>query len=531
MREELIYDAVTNIDEDLIEAAQTKKRLPVKWMAAAAAVALVVGVGSVALPKLLGGRQSATADGSGSGEGSTFMSYAGPVLPLTLGEENGSIRVQREITMDFAPWVHRWITNEEDAASRDWLTADEQEHVLEELEKVYPEGGREESSTDILITDQYVLTNDSAGDQTVTIRYPYVTSFRDEEKPVLTVNGEPVEMETIYGGDAGGFYGLSQEDTGAWNVQNPNSWTDYQDLLENGTYETAALAPAPDLSATPVILYRFTDSQYTWSDEEPENPDLVAVFDQDYDATRVLSYGFNMGSWDQENGTTALGYSIGRVEWRTETKYLLVFGEDIGPMELCSDFPEEDDTYAVSAQVVREETNLDTALREITAEMMSEDSGYLSTISVDLETYYEAVARAFVSYGPLADNAAERYSNGMLEDLLTDLAGRQRVAYLQTEVTIPAGGSVDVDIEMVKEGSYDFFGAGGRQPGIYGYDMTTTLASNLSFTDQTATLLDHGQIEIVRQNFGFDLENDITTVKLDMEEPHYYLEVRRATNS
>ena len=39
MREDVIYDAVTDIDEDLIEAAQKKKRLPVKWIAAAAAVA------------------------------------------------------------------------------------------------------------------------------------------------------------------------------------------------------------------------------------------------------------------------------------------------------------------------------------------------------------------------------------------------------------------------------------------------------------------------------------------------------------
>lgn len=527
MREDVIYDAVTDIDEDLIEAAQRKKRLPVKWIAAAAAVALVVGVGSVALPKLLGGRQSNTADGSGGGEGSTFMSYAGPVLPLTLGEKNGSISAQREITLDFAPWVLRWITNEEDVASRGWLTADEQQQVLEELEKVYPEGGREESSTDILITDQYVLTNDSAEDQTVTIRYPYVMTFRDEEKPVLTVNGEPAETESIYGGDAGGFYGVSPEDTGAWNVRDPSRWTDYRDLLEDGAYEASALDSVPDLSATPVILYRFSDSQYTWSDEEPENPDLVAVFEQNYDATQVLSYGFNMGSWDQESGTTALGYSIGQPEWRAEPKYLVVFGEDIGSIELHGGFPEENDTYNVTAQITREETNLDAALREITGAMMTQDSGWTQALNVDPETYYEAVARAFAQYGPLAENAAERYSNGMLEDLLSDVAVRQRVAYLQTEVTIPSGGSATVSVRMTKEGSYDFYGTGNRQPGVYGYDMTTTLASNLNFTDQTATLLDHGQIEIVRENFGFDLQNGITTVALDLAEPHYYLEVRR----
>ena len=59
-----------------------------------------------------------------------------------------------------------------------------------------------------------------------------------------------------------------------------------------------------------------------------------------------------------------------------------------------------------------------------------------------------------------------------------------------------------------------------------GYDMVTGLGSNLIFTGQTASLEDRGQIEIVRQNFGFDIENGIDEVELDMEEPHYYLEVR-----
>ena len=56
--------------------------------------------------------------------------------------------------------------------------------------------------------------------------------------------------------------------------------------------------------------------------------------------------------------------------------------------------------------------------------------------------------------------------------------------------------------------------------------MVTGLGSNLIFTGQTASLEDRGQIEIVRQNFGFDIENGIDEVELDMEEPHYYLEVR-----
>ena len=56
----------------------------------------------------------------------------------------------------------------------------------------------------------------------------------------------------------------------------------------------------------------------------------------------------------------------------------------------------------------------------------------------------------------------------------------------------------------------------------------TTLGSNLTCTGQTAILEDRGQIEIVRQNFGFDLEAGIKSAALDLGTEHYYLEVKRA---
>ena len=54
----------------------------------------------------------------------------------------------------------------------------------------------------------------------------------------------------------------------------------------------------------------------------------------------------------------------------------------------------------------------------------------------------------------------------------------------------------------------------------------TRLGSSLDFTRQTAALENTEGIEIVRQNLGFDLEGGITSAELNMEEEHYYLEVR-----
>ena len=102
-----------------------------------------------------------------------------------------------------------------------------------------------------------------------------------------------------------------------------------------------------------------------------------------------------------------------------------------------------------------------------------------------------------------------------------------RVCWLEAEVTIPAGGRVTLAAAMTKEASYDYYCAHTENQGIKGYDLVTRLGSNLTCTAQTATLEDRGLIEIVRQNFGFDLENGVNTVDLDPAEEHYYLEVRR----
>jgi hypothetical protein len=146
--------------------------------------------------------------------------------------------------------------------------------------------------------------------------------------------------------------------------------------------------------------------------------------------------------------------------------------------------------------------------------------------SVDFELYYGTFCDYLTTVGPLAEDGAERYSAGFLWD--TEFDGVNRVFYLEAEVTIPAGESVTLSAQLQKSASYDFYCSGSGNRGVCGYDMVTELGSNLNCTEQRATLLDRGQIEIVRQNFGFDLEKGVTTVTLDPEAEHYYLEVKRA---
>lgn len=56
--------------------------------------------------------------------------------------------------------------------------------------------------------------------------------------------------------------------------------------------------------------------------------------------------------------------------------------------------------------------------------------------------------------------------------------------------------------------------------------MVTHLGSNLHFESVTAEITSIKNIEIIRQNFGFDPSAGVTKVTLDSVIEHYYLEIR-----
>ena len=81
-----------------------------------------------------------------------------------------------------------------------------------------------------------------------------------------------------------------------------------------------------------------------------------------------------------------------------------------------------------------------------------------------------------------------------------------------------------VEATMLKDASIDYIG---DDVGKDGYDMATTLGSNLTFTEQTASISGYDEIEIISQNFGFDLPGGITEVVLDPNQDHYWMEIQK----
>ena len=518
MKGERLFRILGLIDEDLIEevpagfSAAPPRRTPWKrYLAAAACLTLACGLSLAWL--VTGGfrgmgssapmeSSGSSNGGSGHDEGAAFMSYAGPVFPLTLAEETNTLTAERETTWDFAPGTFH------DGTPRQWGAS---------------------------VTDSYTLVNITDSDQTVTALYPFAGSFTElaSQQPTVTLDGEGTEATLYAGAYAGGFRDAGVDDGSTWNLDYPDSWTDYKTLLEDGSYLDQALGDAPVLDL-PVTVYKFTDFAAP-ADYDAATQAIEFTIDQS--RTTVLTYGFNGASWDEDTGWRQYSYFVPNGQRRdTDPKLLVVLGEDIGDYVLqgyedggCD---RGEGLEGVRCTVTRRETSLDEVLDtlcrsylETYAEwQLGMDDGEAAAVPYAL--FRRAVGELMVRYGPLGSDVKDRYASGRLDDLISEAMGQQRVLYLAVPVTVPAGEKVNITFKLWKEPSFDFGCSGSENVGLQGYDLVTRLGSGLDFTAQTAALVNTGGIELVRQNFGFDLESGVTEVILDPETEHYYLEVR-----
>jgi len=466
-----------------------------KWTAITACTIMVIGISAALLLKnfsSFGG--SIGSDGLGHGESSTFMSYAGPVFPLTLSESDDTITAVRSILYDFS----------------------------------LP--GKDSTSVwGANVEDSYTLSNSSTEEKAIKVIYPFVGSFKElqEQMPAITVNGQEVLPALYAGGYSGGFTGvLSENDQdGSYNILELNNWEGYKSLLEDGSYQSNAFAPYPVLSQK-VTVYTFSDFE---APAEYDAATQAISFTIDSDKTIILQYGFEGGEFG-DDGFRRYSYFVPNgVRRSSEAKMLIVIGEDISDYALqgykngaCE---KGNELEGVSATVTRNERVLSDVLGDL-IDHFFEQYGDGNSLAVSREMFLGAVSEFLVQYGLLSESVRDRYKYGMMEDIISETNNLKRVFYLKFEVTIPAGGSVTVTAGMHKMPSYDFACSGSDNIGIQGYDMVTRLGSNLYFEALTAELTSTDCIEIVRQNYGFNLTQGITKVKLDPAVEHYYLEIR-----
>ena len=529
MRAERLFRVLGLADPALVEEALEVRVRRVewkRWAVLAACLALVLGFGwqvtggfrgyGAGMSGGDGGSAGASGDapaeggsvdsgesggGGGVEDGITFLSYAGPVLPLTTVEDPGGLTAEREITWDFARGTNGY------RESRQWGAG---------------------------VTDAYVLTNPTEADITVTALYPFAGRFADlaEELPAVSADGEAVEAALYAGAYAGGFestFGAEEPDT--MNLVELNSWRGYKALLEGGEYQAQALGDGPDLDI-PMTVYQFSD--FAAPHEQYPAATQTVSFEADEERTTVLSYGFNGCEWDE--GFRRYSYFVpdGKRN-EPKVKLLIVLGEDIGAYTLqgyqnggC--YPGEE-IKGVSCTVTRRTAALDAVLelacRDCLEGYGSYAEGWVTEDGpVTFGMYRRAAAELLSQYGPLSGTPMDRYADGRLDDLMQETLWQERVLYLRFPVTVPAGGSVRVECDFWKAPSFDFACSGSEHAGLQGYDLVTRLGSSLNFTRQSAALVNAENVQITGQDFGFDSEGGVTSVELDLEQEHYYLEVR-----
>ena len=447
--------------------------------------------------------------GGGSGvidqDAAEFMSYAGPVLPLTTAEPDTALTAERTITWDFSPGAY------EDGAPRQWGAA---------------------------VTDEYLLTNPT--DQTVhyTALYPFTGSFSELASLSPAVSAEGIKTQAVLyaGAYSGGFQstqGAAQPDT--MNLDPPDSWADYQALLGDGSYLRQALSPAPAVNI-PVTVYEFTD--FHAPTQEYDAATQAVSFTIDKSRTTVLTYGFNGASRDEDTGWRQYDFFVPNgVRRESEIKLLVILGDDIGRYDLQGyqngDTSPGNELEEVSCTVTRTRATLDAVLARLCGEsarlytdsLPAGEAGPFDFITPEM--FSGAAAELLMHNGALsADGGADRYSDGRLDEILLETLYHDRVFYLAFAVDLSPGESLTASVSFRKAPSFDFDCSASENSGLQGYDLATSLGSSLHFVSQQAVLAGADTVSLIRQNFGFEPESGILAVPLDLSQAHYHLQIR-----
>lgn len=494
-----MFEILGLLDDDLISEAEDDRpthkydsRAWKKWAAIAACAVLVMASGIWYLISRNILTPGAGSGGSSHGDSSTFMHYAGPIMPLNVIGNTDGITTVRETYFDFSAY--------------------------------------ETEQKDLWVTDNYILTNNTAENKTLKISYPFISSIINSKKfiPTLKINGNKLQTDLLIGDYTGRFTGVREKDGTTLNLDYIDSWEGYKALLESGEYFEMAQSKKT-LADQKVIVYTFHDVTYP----------------KEYDAaTLTLEFDLPDGSRVITNGMNGADYSLNSAHHRHHRYSYSVSDNEGQRVVILGDLPTK---YTVAGYengackrkikeitgTVKTETML---LSEVIRECMVEHMtkyGNPDAISplVTEQHLYRAVI-SMLQYTALGNEPKDRYDWMRLDDLIGESYSMERVMYLTAEVTIPAGESIKLNSRFIKDASYDFACAKMKEnKGVHGYDMMTRLGSSLKFIEQKASINLPQTYKIIRQNFGFDIEKGITSVSLDMKQERYYLEIKKVVKN
>ncbi|MBR6657231.1 MAG: hypothetical protein IKL18_03570 [Oscillospiraceae bacterium] len=524
MKSEKLFDCITEIKEEFIEEGENEKfpkqKISIRKIAGMAA-AFFIGVVALGTIGILFAPKASAGGGINREPGENYMSYAGPAFPLAATEDTAGLEFERSINFDFSPY---YTYNES--------------YENGNGETVYYDAWK----NDAMISDNYTVYNTTGEDITFTAVYPFAGNISTalSRIPQITVDGKEVETELKIGPYSGGFASAwgEKSEVERLNLSSLESWYEYKALLESGDYLKDAFGENPKMEQS-VKVYSF-EIEYNipmTEFDEIENPDMMVTFDYDTEKSNVYFYGFNSLRWNEDEGWVKAGSYIPKSfspDFENHPIYIIVTGEDIenigvktvsGESKGSWDEREETEVFGITSE--KYESTLGEAIYEIISSgdyeshYFDEEPTVRNLISN--EEYLGYVAEFMYAHGQLSEDPAERYDRGRLDDIIIETGHVSRVMYLTFEVTVPAGGTLEIGTKTLREASYDFVGKR-HEKDLEGFDLVTRLGTNLNITKQKASVSNAEEIEIVYNNFGFDLPNGISSVVLG-EEEHYWMEI------
>ncbi len=476
-----LFDAVTDIDEALIEQAESyvfpkaKQRLFRHIGAAAAALVAVAGIGTA---WALFGAQNGGMLNSGGYE----PDYVYPaVLPLAALNNTAGITTERETDIDLGSF----------------LTGQPPFYWCGE------------------VTDSYTLTNTTDGDITVQTVYPYIGNLAgmNDEMPAITVDGYAVRTEIFVGDEV-------------WDADIGEMFTEEQQrdkLTADGEYLQKALAGNISLDI-PVIAYRMTDYGYS-GDRTPNDPYTLAVrYDLVGHNARILTTGFDGMHYDNDTGLYRHSFFLPHNEYEDYPypRYIIAVSGDITNIRIegyknggCHPGEELGGVYG---SVERVETTLSAIIREY-----MEKTEYYNERGYDLDLLMSKCDGVLRQHYILGGDDVQTYRAARLSEIIGEAVSEDHVIYQRFDVTVPAGGSADISAVTRKKADW----LSGNEGRYYAVKVAPAYSISLDYTSQTACVSDLGHLEMITPEQDYtDRELGTEPVSLEPGTGNYEVKVK-----
>ena len=356
--------------------------------------------------------------------------------------------------------------------------------------------GESEDSESAQITDTYSLTNPTNQAITVELAYPYLGSLADPGPTVSMAAGDP-ETTSIASVDP------------AQAIEKAENWEEFRDAVNANDYLSEALAE-PEASQEPVVVYVVKNIRYE-GDEELNWPNLGLSYDTPAQGVEVWTYRLGFTRSLEDEGREEIGFSFPDQDWGV----LVVRGGDLKNLRFQgyndSKFPPDVTLEGVEYELER----LESTFGEVLAGLAQ---------CYDPELTEELYSAVLTRIHDERYHTAEKVQRNILEMFRAAASSQRLILYKTFTLTVGPGCTVELRVDFTQEPSTEL---SGFEEGGDTYDMATRLGSSLNFTALSASVQNTDHITILDQNFGFDLEADITTVDLSLDTERYYIRVAR----